>query len=71
MAAAKNPVRGEKHHLSKLTDDDIKLLLACKAERDRLLEEAKKLTNKQLAAKFDIHERTVERVFYRGGWAHV
>lgn len=71
MAATKNTVRGERHYRAKLTEEDVRLILELKAERDRLIAEAKKITTKRLADKFGVHEKTVQRVFYRGGWAHV
>lgn len=71
MPPAINPVRGTDHPLSKLTDDDIRLIRECVAERERLLSEARKLTNAELAKKFDVHFRTIDRVTSRRGWIHV
>lgn len=71
MPAPKSPARGSQHYRAKLTEDDVKLLLACKAERDRLLSEARELSNARLAGKFGVNEKAVERIFYRAGWGHV
>lgn len=71
MAKAKKIMRGSGHYRAKLTEDDVRLILELKAERDRLIAEAKKITTKRLADKFGVHEKTVQRVFYRGGWGHV
>jgi len=71
MPPAINPVRGTDHPLSKLTDDDIRLIRECVAERERLRQEANRLSNEALAAKFNVHHRTIERVTQRIGWIHV
>lgn len=71
MPPAINPVRGTDHPLSKLTDDDIRLIRECVAERERLRQEANRLSNEALAAKFNVHHRTIERVTQRRGWIHV
>lgn len=59
MAAAKNPARGEAHYKHKLTADDVRLMRELVAERERLLKEAKKLTDAKIAEKFEIHPNTV------------
>jgi transcription initiation factor IIF auxiliary subunit len=71
VAAAKNPVRGSAHHNAKLNEDDVRLVLQLVAERDYHLAEAKKLTNEEIAKKFDVHVRTIDRVTQRSGWIHV
>jgi hypothetical protein len=71
MPPAINPVRGTDHPLSKLTDDDIRLIRECVAERERLINEARKLTNAELAKKFDVHANTIGRVTQFRGWVHV
>lgn len=71
MAVPINPVRGTDHPLSKLTDDDVRLILACVAERERLRKEANRLSNEALAVKFNVHLRTIDRVTCRKGWFHI
>jgi len=71
MPPAINPVRGTDHPLSKLTDDDIRLIRECVAERERLINEARKLTNAELARKFDVHANTIGRVTQYRGWIHI
>jgi len=71
MPPAINPVRGTDHPLSKLTDDDVRLIRECVAERERLREEARRLSNEALAEKFGVHHRTIERVTQCRGWIHV
>lgn len=66
-----NPARGSQLPQSKLTEDDAKLILKCVEERERLRTEAAKLNNVELAKKFDVHVRTIERITQRRGWIHV
>ncbi|MGE5522591.1 MAG: hypothetical protein ACM3SS_02670 [Rhodospirillaceae bacterium] len=62
MAAPKNPRRGENHYRFKVTDDDARLMRALVLERERLLAEARKLTDAKIAEKFDVHPHTVWKV---------
>ena len=71
MAARINISRGTDHHNAKLTDDDIRLIRECVAERERLREEARQLSNESLAQKFDVSLRTIDRVTQCRGWIHV
>lgn len=71
MPPAINPVRGTDHPLSKLTDDDVRLIRECVAERERLREEARRLSNEALAEKFGVHHRTIERITQYRGWIHI
>jgi DNA-binding transcriptional regulator YhcF (GntR family) len=41
------------------------------AERERLLAEARKLTDREIAAKFEVHPNTVWKVCKRDSWVHV
>lgn len=66
-----NPARGEELPFAKLTKDDIKLIRECIAERERLRAEAAQLSNASLAEKFDVHQRTIDRISQRRGWIHV
>lgn len=63
--------RGESLPQSKLTDDDVRLILASVEERERLKEEARQLSNKSLADKFGVHYRTIERLVQGHTWSHV
>lgn len=71
MAPPINPARGEKLPQAKLTDDDIRLIWQCVAERERLRKEAAELSNAALARKFDISIRTMDRITQRRGWIHL
>lgn len=63
--------RGSELPQSKLTEHDVKLILDCVAERERLRDEANKLSNQALAEKFDLHIRTIEKITSRRSWIHV
>ena len=71
MARAKNPSRGEEHYHATLTADDVRLIRAAVAERARLIAEARKLSDRALAEKFECHPHTIWKVSSREGWAHV
>jgi len=71
MPAAKNPARGEELPQTKLTDDDVRLIRELVAEREKLLHQAKKLTNAVIANKFDVHPNTIDRVARRVNRFHV
>jgi hypothetical protein len=71
MAAPKNPARGMELPQTKLTPDDIRLIKQLVAERERLKREAAKLTNAAIAVKFDVHQRTIDRVTSHQGHFHV
>lgn len=62
MAAARNPARGEAHYNAKLSDDDVRLVRACVAERQRLLREARELSDAKLAEKFGCHPNTIWKI---------
>jgi hypothetical protein len=63
--------RGQQLPQSKLTDEDVRLLRKCVAERERLRKQANELSNKKLAEKFDVHVRTVEKALQGYSWIHV
>lgn len=63
--------RGSELPQAKLTERDVKLILDCVAERERLRDEANKLSNQALAEKFDLHIRTIEKITSRRSWIHV
>ena len=71
MPAAINPIRGEDHHCAKLTDEDVRLIRQCVIERERLREQARQLSNESLSKKFEVSERTIERIVQNRGWIHV
>jgi len=71
MAAAKNILRGEDHPSSKLTGDDVALIRALLDEREKLLAEANRLTDRKIAEKFDISRSYVQKLRTRAAWIHV
>ena len=64
-------MRGSAHYKAKLTEDDVRLIRECLAERERLLREARKLSNKRLGEKFDVTEVCIENIAYFRSWCHV
>lgn len=71
MATAKNQVRGSAHPLAKLTEHDVALILQLAAERAELLRQARELSFRALAEKFEVSESTVQRIVYGERWGHV
>ena len=71
MLAAINQHAKGQHHCQKLTDEDVRLIRLCVAEREQLLKEARKLTNAALAEKFGIHKNTVDAIANFRKWIHV
>jgi len=71
MPAPINPARGTALPHTKLTEDDVDLIRRCVAERERMRREANKLSNQQLAEKFGVHQRTIDRITQNRGWIHV
>lgn len=64
-------LRGSQLPQSKLTEDDVRLILAVVDERERIKQQLRQMTNAKLAEKFGVHVRTIDRVTACGGWAHV
>jgi len=62
--------RGESCN-AKLTEADIKLIRGAVIERNRLREEARRLSNKALAEKFSVHFRTIEKITSYETWSHI
>ena len=71
MPPAINPARGAALPQAKLTDEDVRLIRKCVAERERLRQEANQLSNESLAKKFDVSLRTIDRITQRRGWIHI
>jgi hypothetical protein len=71
MPKAINPQRGRDRWNAKLTDDDVRLMRSLVAERERLLTEARKLTDAAIAEKFEVHPNTVWKVCKRDTWVNV
>jgi len=54
--------RGESHYACKLTTAEVELIRAAAEERRRLLDEARKLSNRALAEKMDTSVSNIERI---------
>lgn len=63
--------RGSDLPQSKLTEDDVRLILAVVDDREKLKRQLAGLTNAKLAEKFGVHRRTIDRITACGGWSHV
>ena len=63
--------RGAGHYRAKLTESDVRHLHQLAAERRALQTRISALSNRELAAKFDVTESCVERVLYGQTWTHV
>lgn len=68
---ATNPQRGEQRYNAKLTAADVRLIRELVAERRRLLNEAKRLSDKEIARKFEVHPGVIWKVSARASWIHV
>lgn len=64
-------MRGGKHCFAKLADEDIPLIRQLLAERERLLKEARKLTNEKIGAMFEVHKSTIAGVANFSNWSHL
>ena len=53
---------GESHYKAKLSTADVDLIRGAADERSRLIAQARKLSNANLAAKFDVSASCIERV---------
>ena len=63
--------RGEELPHSKLTDDDVRSIREMMTERSELYRRAASLSNRAIAAKFDVHVRTIDRISNGETWGHV
>ncbi len=63
--------RGESHYRAKLTEADVRALRAIALERRQLLDRLAAISNRALAAKFEVTERCIDRVLYGQTWTHV
>lgn len=63
--------RGEQCHNAKLSDAKVAKILELVAERNRLRQEASKLSNANLAKRYGVHECTIEKAIAGYTWSHV
>jgi FixJ family two-component response regulator len=63
--------RGSDLTHAKLTEEDVQLVLQLVAYREGLRRQLRHLTNKAIAEKFGVHQRTVDRVISGENWGHV
>lgn len=63
--------RGSQLPQSKLTESDIELIRLILHERGIMKNQLKQITNKSLAEKFGVHQRTIDKVVVGESWVHV
>ena len=63
--------RGEQLPQSKLTEDDVRLILSLIEEREKHKRAASLLTNARIAEKFGVHTRSIDRITAGEAWTHV
>ena len=63
--------RGSKHWNSKLTEEDVELILALNQERLRLKEELSRVTTTAMAEKFGVSGSVICRICSGNDWVHV
>ena len=63
--------RGTQCHNAKLTDSDVRLIRQLVEERESLKRQLKTLTNAAIAEKFDVHQKTIDKVTCGESWWHV
>jgi len=68
---AANLQRGTERYNHVLNNGAVKQILADVERRKQLLAEAKRLSDKALAAKWGVHPRTIWKVSARASWIHV
>lgn len=62
---------GSQRYNAKLTEADVRLIRELRAERERLLAQAKQLTDAKIAEKFEVHPNVVWKIGNFAGWIHV
>jgi len=63
--------KGSKHWNSKLTEEDVDLILALNAERLRLKAELSRVTTVAMAEKFGVSNSVISRICAGHDWRHV
>lgn len=63
--------RGMACHNAKLTDDDVRRIRELREYREKLLSEAKNLTDAKIAEKFEVHANVVWKIGNGAAWVHV
>ena len=56
-----NPVKGERHHKAKLTEEDVRLIIDLHPE----------VSTRKLAEKFEVSQSAVARILNCRSWKHV
>jgi hypothetical protein len=63
--------RGSELPWAKLNETDVSYIRELVRYRNSLLAEARTLRNEDIAKKFGVGKRTIDRILYEDGWGHV
>jgi hypothetical protein len=63
--------RGEKHHATNLTDDDVRTIRKECEEADRIRAKMKTMSIRAIAARHGLSPQTVFEIKRRSTWGHV
>lgn len=63
--------QGSKHHASKLTEDDVRMIRELDQERRQLEEKVRSLSQRSIADKFNISKQRVWEICSGEGWSHI
>lgn len=63
--------RGTQLRWSKLSESDVVIIRQLVEVRDDYKKKARELSNKEIAKKFDVHCRTIDRITAGENWTHV
>lgn len=64
-------LRGSQLTHSKLDENDVRNIRELIAYRENLKSEASALSNRKIAEKFGVHNRTIDRIASGENWGHV
>lgn len=63
--------RGSELPWAKLNERDVEIIRELVSIRDEYKRQASELTNKKIAEKFGVHQRTIDRITAGENWGHV
>lgn len=65
--------KGSQHHMAKITEEDVRLIIELDKERRRVKEQLDSLSQRAIAEKFGISKQRVWEIVnaHQGAWSHV
>lgn len=63
--------RGSDLPQAKLTEDDVSNILEIVRDREEMRTKLRSMTNRALAEKFEVHQRTIDKITSGLSWSHV